>query len=133
MKIQFALGFGLFITICPAMAVAEDFRVSRDALSAVGVSGMKVLSDEDGMQVRGRSSFVQATSLTTISGRIYNPSTNTFTEFAKSDFVTAKDDGWYGANAKAKTQIQITDPVTANLKGRAWGSAGRSYSKSFSW
>ena len=43
-------------------ALAEDGRVSGTTLSALGLDGMEVVSDADGMEVRGMSSSATAKS-----------------------------------------------------------------------
>ncbi|HEV8069486.1 MAG TPA: hypothetical protein VGP76_17225 [Planctomycetaceae bacterium] len=43
------------IALMSAPALAEDGHVSKRSLSQMGLGGMKVVSDQEGMQVRGTS------------------------------------------------------------------------------
>ena len=51
-----ALAFVLPLVVAAMPAFADDGQVSRSALADLGLSGMEVVSDEAGMEVRGMSS-----------------------------------------------------------------------------
>ena len=54
------------LALVAAPAFAEEGRVSKSALNAIGLSGMQEMSDTDGMNVRGMAIFnaqVKGTSL----------------------------------------------------------------------
>lgn len=58
-----------------APALAGDGQVAQSDLAAVGLGQMSVLSDAQGMQVRGMSSSAEATGLLLGSGVLFDPST----------------------------------------------------------
>jgi len=68
-------------------AFAEDGQVSDSALSAIGLSGMQVVSDAEGMQVRGMSSNAMSMGTSLIFGQLIDPATKSF--IAGSDINTS--------------------------------------------
>lgn len=67
-------------------ALAGDGQVSRSDLAAVGLGQMSVISDVQGMQVRGMSSSAEATGLLLGSGVLFDPSTGSSATAAFSLF-----------------------------------------------
>jgi len=61
-----------------APALAEDGHVSHDTLSAIGLGGMQVASDADGMQIRGMSSSAYSSGTSLIFAQLLDPATNNF-------------------------------------------------------
>ena len=80
----------LAMGIAPAMA--EDGRVSQATLSALGLGQMEVLSDADGMQVRGMSSSAMTMGTSLVFGQLIDPATKSF--------VVASDINTAGATAE---------------------------------
>ncbi len=68
-------------------ALAEDGRVSGTTLSALGLDGMEVVSDADGMEVRGMSSSAMSMGTSLVFGQIIDPATKSFV--VGSDINTA--------------------------------------------
>ena len=61
-----------------APAMAEDGHVSHQTPSAIGLRGMQVVSDTEGMQVRGMSSNAWSSGASTISAQLFDPATGGF-------------------------------------------------------
>lgn len=55
MKMFFA--FGALVAFATASAAAADGRISDHSLARMGLSSMKIMSDVDGMTIRGEGSF----------------------------------------------------------------------------
>ncbi|HXY35224.1 MAG TPA: hypothetical protein VEI07_13420 [Planctomycetaceae bacterium] len=55
------------LALTAAPALAGDGQVSKQSLSRMGLGGMKVVSEQEGLQVRGTSIAI-ATSSTTVTG-----------------------------------------------------------------
>jgi hypothetical protein len=71
--------FAVLVALVAAPAVADDGRVSQPALRAVGLGGMQVVSDAQGMQVRGRqSAFVAVRGTSLIFGQLLTADTKNF-------------------------------------------------------
>ena len=67
------------LVFCAAPAFAADGNVPQGTLSALGLSGMQVMSDADGMQVRGKcSSFGMVKGTSLIVGQLLTPDTKNF-------------------------------------------------------
>lgn len=62
----------LGLTAMPAMA---DDSVPQSTLKSLGLGQMKVISDAEGMQIRGMSSFAASTNVGTSSGTLLDPLT----------------------------------------------------------
>jgi hypothetical protein len=73
-----------------APALAEDGRVPRSTLTVVGLGGMHVLTDAQGLQVRGLSSNAASGGSSLIVGQlVYNDANGTQVVFG-SDFNTSR-------------------------------------------
>ncbi|MGE0373952.1 MAG: hypothetical protein AB7I48_04745 [Planctomycetaceae bacterium] len=73
-----------------APALAEDGRVPQSTLSAVGLAGMHVLSDAQGLQVRGLSSNAASGGSSLLVGQLtFNDANGTQFVFG-SDFNTSR-------------------------------------------
>ncbi|MGD9858045.1 MAG: hypothetical protein AB7U20_24125, partial [Planctomycetaceae bacterium] len=73
-----------------APALAEEGQVSNQTLSAVGLGGMQVMSDVDGLQVRGLSSNAASGGSSLLVGQMaFNDANGTQFVFG-SDFNTSR-------------------------------------------
>ncbi len=94
-----------------APALAEDGHVSQDTLSAIGLGGMQVASDADGMQVRGLSSSAYSSGRSLIFGQLLDPATN--------NFVAGSDTNASGSTAENAGLNAVSN--ASNLQGSAIG------------
>lgn len=69
----------LAVLAVAAPALAGDGQVSQSDLASVGLGQMSVMSDVQGMQVRGMSSNSQSTGLLLVSGLLFDPITGSDT------------------------------------------------------
>jgi hypothetical protein len=84
-----------------APAFADSGNVSPSTLATLGLDGMEVLSDEDGMQVRGSGGSTATMGLSLVMGLMIEPSTKSFV--FGSDVNTAA--------ACAEVTCVVTDPI----------------------
>ena len=85
-------------------AFAADGNVPEATLSALGLGGMQQVSDAEGMQVRGMSASVQASSLSLFSVVLFDPFSNAQWNFSGSDFSRSTDEN-AGLNATASVNV----------------------------
>jgi opacity protein-like surface antigen len=75
----FAMLFAVVVALVAVPAVADDGQVPQPTLRALGLSGIQVATDAQGMQVRGRSSaFVAVKGTSLIFGQLLTPDTKNF-------------------------------------------------------
>jgi hypothetical protein len=73
------LALGVVLLLFAAPAFAGDGNVPQGTLSSLGLGGMQVVSDAQGMQVRGlASSFGSVTGTSLIFGQLLTPDTKNF-------------------------------------------------------
>ena len=104
MKNALCLVVAALVVLGAIPAFAGDGNVSPATLSALGLGGMQVVSDAEGMQVRGTSASVQATSLSLFSAVLYDPFSGGNFTFSSSDFARATDEN-AGLNATASVNV----------------------------
>ena len=103
-----ALALVVAVVVLVAMpALAEDGNVPQATLSALGLSGMHVVSDSEGMGVRGMSSTAQATSLSYVSVNLFDPATGASLSFVSVDYSRATDEN-AGLNATSSAEASTT-------------------------
>ena len=68
---------------------AEDGNVSAATLSSLGLGGMELLSDTDGLAVRGMSSTAEATSMSYASFLVFDPNSGASFTGQAADFATS--------------------------------------------
>jgi hypothetical protein len=99
------------LVVCAVPTFAEE--VPDAMLSALGLGGMQVVSDAEGMQVRGMSSASQGDVLSQFNLRLFDPSTGGNWDFSESDFGRATDEN-AGLNATTAIEqasvVQFTGP-----------------------
>ncbi len=106
----------LAMGIAPAMA--EDGHVSHQTLSAVGLSGMQVVSDADGMQVRGMSSNAWSAGASTLSAQLFDPATGGFASAttANGSAATAENAGLNAVSQATHSHgSAINPPLSLNI------------------
>jgi hypothetical protein len=89
------------LMLCAVPAFAED--VPDATLSALGLGGMQVASDAEGMQVRGMSSNSQSTNLATFTLQLFDPATGASLDVSDSAFGRSTDEN-AGLNATSATE-----------------------------
>ena len=99
-----ALGLVVLLALVAVPALAEEGNVPQATLSSLGLGGMQVMSDTDGMQVRGLSSNAQATSLSLFSAFLFDPNTGVNFSFNGADFGRATDEN-AGLNAASSATV----------------------------
>ena len=89
------------LALVASPAFAQDGSVSQDTLAALGLGDMQVMSDEQGMKVRGMSSNAQSTGLAAFSMLLANPLTGDVIQLGGSNFArgTAENAGVQVASA----------------------------------
>jgi hypothetical protein len=124
MKMFFALG--ALVALSAASAVAADGRISDHSLARMGLSSMKIMSDVDGMKIRGTSyaeisggtgahllgagggsqfSASTTTSDTTLSGKSSSSATDTLRI------------GYFSASFTASATTSASVSITSTSKG----------------
>jgi hypothetical protein len=84
-------------------ALADDGAVLQPTLNQIGLGGLQVMSDAEGMQVRGMSASAEATSLSLFSLILADPETgNQFVQVG-TDFARATDEN-VGLNEEASAE-----------------------------
>ncbi len=104
MKNALSLVLAAVVVMGAIPAFAGDGNVPQATLSALGLGGMQVVSDAEGMQVRGMSSSVQATSLSLFSAVLFDPFSGGNFTFAGADFNRATDEN-AGLNATSSATV----------------------------
>jgi opacity protein-like surface antigen len=104
------------LVVCAVPAFAED--VPDAMLSALGLGGMQVVSDAQGMQVRGMSSASQGQVLPEFTLNLFDPSTGASWDYSSSASGEATDEN-AGLNATTAIEqaqvIQLTGPTGGAL------------------
>jgi hypothetical protein len=104
MKNALCLVVAAVVVLGAIPAFAGDGNVPQATLSALGLGNMQVVSDAEGMQVRGTSSSVQATSLSLFSAVLFDPFSGANFTFAGADFSRATDEN-AGLNATSSANV----------------------------
>ncbi len=87
------------VLVCGAVASAND------ALQSAGLAGMQVMSDDAGTQVRGLSSEVVGTGLSSISGIIYDQASGSRFNLDSIHFNSGSDEN-AGLGETSSTQFE---------------------------
>ncbi len=126
--------FAVLLVAGVTPAFANDGQVSGDALAALGLGDMQVISDVEGMGVRGMSSSAMSMGSSLVFGQLIDPDTKSFV--VGSDInaagATAENAGKYiysGVNHAQSSSLQLhLDVVTLTslFSGALAGYAGGS-------
>jgi len=98
------VALAVLMVLVAAPALAGDGNVPQATLSALGLGGMQVVSDAQGMQVRGMSSNAQATSVSFFSAFLFDPFSGSNFAFVGADFGRATDEN-AGLNATSSASV----------------------------
>ncbi|MGD9854987.1 MAG: hypothetical protein AB7U20_08550 [Planctomycetaceae bacterium] len=71
-------GIALLLVAGAAPVNAEDGRIADATLAAIGLGDMQVVSDAEGMNVRGMSSSAMSMGTSLIFGQLLDPATKSF-------------------------------------------------------
>jgi hypothetical protein len=122
----------VLVALVAVPAVADDGQVSQQALRAVGLGGMQVVSDAYGSQVRGRTSgFVKVVGTSLIFGQLLTPDTKNFVVGSSVNEVDANGEttntGILSATKDHGVALQlalaVTFPDTSTYSGAIIGVA----------
>lgn len=98
------LALAVLMVLVAAPAFGGDGNVPEATLSALGLGGMQVASDAEGMQVRGMSSNAQGTSVSFFSAFLMDPFSGTNFAFIGAAFDRATDEN-AGLNATSSATV----------------------------
>ena len=120
-----ALALAVVMVLFAAPAFAGDGNVSQGTLSSLGLGDMQVVSDAEGMQVRGMSSFAFASSFSFVSGFMSydyedgNAAYSGFLPFSAVDRSLNWEDRSGNSHAYAESGIEVVTPfkLTFDLPG----------------
>ena len=98
----------LVATMVAAPVMAEEGNLSDATLSSLGLGSLQVLSDANGMEVRGMSSSSQASSLSFASFLIFDPNTGASWTGQVADF---------GRGTAENAGLSITSVASAQSAG----------------
>ena len=79
----------LVAAIVAAPVMAEDGNVSDSTLASLGLGSMELLSDADGLAVRGMASTAEATSMSYSSFLVFDPNSGGSFTGQAADFATS--------------------------------------------
>ena len=122
MKNVFSVVVAALVVLGAIPALAADGNVPGATLSALGLSGMQEVSDAEGMQVRGMSSSVQASSLSLFNAVLYDPYSGAYYTFSGSSSNRATDEN---AGLNASSSVNVSS-ATANATFSATITTGTS-------
>lgn len=133
MKFSFALVIAALVA-AGSTANAADGQVSSKQLAALGLSGMKSMSDSQGMAVRGQSSNAKSSGSSLVFGVLIDPHTGSFVSGSSVNFskATAENAGLNALSNAGHNQASGLDisllvvTPTSSFSGRAIGGAGGS-------
>jgi len=131
MKFTFALA-ALTTLLIAAPTQAGDGHISPSTLSAIGLDGMQIVSDADGMQVRGMSTKASAWGISVVSGVLLDPATKSFIAGIDSNLSGAKTSGGFKTTSASQTNFSSVDlgltvnTNTSSFTGFLFGGAGGS-------
>lgn len=74
----------LVLALSAVPALADNGAVPQSTLQSVGLGQMQVLSDAEGMQIRGMSSFAASTNVGVSSGTLLDPLTGSSTTWSSA-------------------------------------------------
>jgi len=84
----------LALALFAVPSLAGEGTVSKSTLNSLGLSGMQVMSDAEGMQIRGMHSSASSTSVNSVSVFLIDPATGSNTAFNAASHSTASDDSF---------------------------------------
>ncbi len=126
--------FAVLLVVGATPAFAEDGQVADSTLAAIGLGDMQVVSDAEGMNVRGMSSSAMSMGTSLIFGQLIDPATKSFV--VGSDVNTAGSTATNGGKnivsqashfqgSSLGLQLDVST-LTSNFSGILGGVAGGS-------
>ena len=103
MRYAFCLA-ALLAALSAVPAFAGNGHVPQSTLAVLGLPDMEILSDEEGMQVRGQGGSAATMGLSLVMGLLIDPATKSFVFGADTNV----------AAASAESSSLITDPVASH-------------------
>ena len=79
----------VLVCLLAAPALAGDGNVPQSTLRSLGLADMEIVSDAEGMQVRGMSGCARVMGVSVVSGLLLEPSTKNFIFGSDANFVMA--------------------------------------------
>ncbi len=127
-------GIALLLVVGATPVFAEDGQVADSTLAAIGLGDMQVVSDAEGMNVRGMSSSAMSMGTSLIFGQLLDPATKSFV--VGSDVNVAGSTATNGGKnivsqashiqgSSLGLQLNVTT-LTSNFSGILGGVAGGS-------
>ena len=106
MRHTFSLAM-MLSSLLTASALAGDGNVPQSTLNVLGLAGMEIVSDEEGMQVRGMSGAAATMGHSLVSGVLIDPGTNSY--------VFGVDANTASASLETTSFLPVTGPSHATL------------------
>ncbi len=113
----------VFLAFVAVPAFAGDGQVPQATLRALGLGGIQVASDAEGMQVRGLSSSAASSGMTAFSMAVVDPLTASTFLFAGANFSRATEENAglnTTSNATANTATGLAVPINININAGAF-------------
>lgn len=104
----------LVAVLSTSTAFAGDGHVPRATLDNLGLSGMEVLSDDAGAEVRGMSGNAMAMGLSLVSGVLIDPNTKSFVFGADVNQAMSSAEN-AGLQVLTRAQSQQASAIALNL------------------
>lgn len=120
-------------SLLATQAFAADHRVPQATLNALGLAGMEVVSDEAGMQVRGKSGNAMSMGQSLVFGLLIDPNTKSyvFGTDANGAMASAENAGLqvltsatHSTNSSVDLNLNTTLSGVGSFTGFLMGAAG---------
>ncbi len=102
--VRTVLACAALVLFAAVPATAEDGRVSQSTLNAVGLSGMHVMSDVEGSQIRGQASFGLSSGRSLVFGQLIDPVTGSFIVVSDTNGATGGSVNLFGPSLGGHVQ-----------------------------
>jgi hypothetical protein len=107
----------LLVFLGANLGYGEDGAIPPAMLSSLGLGNMDVVSDQEGLQVRGMSSNAGTGSLSIVGGLLFDPSTGSSFNFsnASSGMSTDENAGLQVSSSVQTETLAIVSPVQIEI------------------
>jgi hypothetical protein len=107
----------LLVFLGANLAYGEDGAIPQATLSSLGLGDMDVVSDQEGLQVRGMSSNAGAGSMSIVGGLLFDPSTGSSFNFsnASSGMSTDENAGLQVSSSVQTQTLAFVSPVQIEI------------------
>jgi hypothetical protein len=139
MRYAFCLA-ALFAALSAVPAFAENGNVPQPTLEALGLADMDILSDEEGMTIRGSGGSAATMGISLVVGLIIEPSTKSFVFGSDANMAAACVEmtcvvvdpvARHATASGVALNLDVTHPDTTTFSGVLIGGAGGSGFASF--